>query len=211
MAINKNNIYNFKFVLSNFIFIILIFSFGEVLKKFLTSYFEDISILNTFFVLIFIYFFQLLTEFLKIFVLFKKDNNNLRKNIFQLIFKSKFIIINFLNFTLIELIILMGLISSLFLSNFKLVITIIAVIFIGVIYSFYTLIIFKIENRGLDVKLFKDSKAEHIILVLINSLGIILLINIFYLSKYVGAVAFTVAMNLILYKLNFKYIKYRLI
>lgn len=197
-------------IIYNLILIALSLVFGSFLIVFNSIYIKNITILNTFFVLSFIYLFQLVTEFLKILSLFERDNRKLENKTSFLLFKSNFIIVNFFNFILISLVALIGFLCSFFLTNLWFLFIILCSLLIGFIYSLYIFYLFKIESGFTCIKPFKQSKMEYVIMYLTNSLIAILLITAMFFLQTLGNVILITITNSLLSLANFKYIKHRL-
>lgn len=194
---------NFSLIIIQFLLLILSLIFGSVLFLMILKYLNNINILNTFFIIICIYFFQLVFEFIKYFMIYIKFNRlNRSFSGFIKNFKFKFLIVNLCFFILSSLVVFGCLLGSLFFSNFKILFIFIMGILLGGVYLFYTCELINL----LGCEIFKQDKQNLIVLVLINALVIILLINVFYLFKYLGILIFIFISlaNLFLFHLNYR-------
>lgn len=195
----------FNLIIIQSVLLVLSFILGSILVLMILKYLKNISILNTFFIIIYIYFSQLIIEFTKYFMINIKFNNsnNYIVSFFRNL-KFKFFIINFLMFILFGFIVFGCLLGGMFFSNFKILFTFIMGISLGCVYLFYTIELYKVVGY----KIFKNDRKNIFILVLINALIIILLINIFYLFKYLGILIFVfiTLVNLVLLYINHRYL-----
>lgn len=195
----------FNLIIIQSVLLVLSFILGSILVLMILKYLKNISILNTFFIIIYIYFSQLIIEFTKYFMINIKFNNsnNYIVSFFRNL-KFKFFIINFLMFILFGFIVFGCLLGGMFFSNFKILFTFIMGISLGCVYLFYTIELYKVVGY----KIFKNDRKNIFVLVLINALIIILLINIFYLFKYLGILIFVfiTLVNLVLLYINHRYL-----
>lgn len=212
LVLKKNN-FKFNLLLLKIVLLILSFIMGSVLILFVLKYLNNITILNTFLILLYIYFFQLVVEIIKYFIVYI-ENKNLYNNVLKLnkVFNCKFLMINFCTFMLGSLVILSCLLFGLFFSSFKVLSILFMGICLGVIYLFYTIELFKIIDYNFKKYSFeklKNNSRDFSILSLINGLCIVLISNLFYLFNYFYALVFVfvVLVNLILFNINQKYLR----
>lgn len=205
---NEKFVFNkqkFDLIIIQFISLILSFIFGSILFLVVLKYLNNINILNTFLVIICVYFFQLIFEFIKYFILFIKFNNLSKSFVgFMKNFKPKFLVVNFCFFILFSLIVFGCLLGGLFFSNLRILFIFIMGILLGVVFLIYTHELIKL----VCYKIFEKDKHYIIILVLVNALFIILLSNIFYLFKYLSILVFVFInlVNLFLFHINYKFL-----
>lgn len=202
----------FNLIIIQAVLLILSLIFGGILVLGVLKYLNNISILNTFFIILYMYFFQLLIEFGKYFMLYLKCNNS-NKNIINFIknFKSKFFVINFCMFSLFSLIIFGCLLCSLFFSSFEILFIFVMGVSLGMVYLFYTVELFKVVDSKFKInfEVLKNNKQNTLIIVLINALIIILLSNVFYFFNYLGVIIFVfiTLVNLILVHVDYIYLR----
>lgn len=212
LVFKKNN-FKFNSLLLKTILLILSFIMGSVLILFVLKYLNNITILNTFLILVYIYFFQLVVEIIKYFIAYI-ENKNLYNNSLQWnkVFNCKFLIINFCTFIFGSLVILLCLLFGLFFSSFKVLSILFMGICLGVIYLFYTIELFKIIDynfKKYNFENLKNNSRDFLILSLINGLCIILISNLFYLFNYLYALVFVfvVLVNVVLFNINQIYLR----
>ncbi len=187
------------------IFVILAFVMGVLLYKFVPKYLNNISILNTFFMVVLLYFFQLSMEILRCLILCIDKFKN-KKILIKNLIVHKVVIINFCTFILCLLAIFLFSLLILFFSNLRIVFIIFFGFTLAIIYSFYTMVFLKLE--GYKFYITRNNQYDFFILVLMNTLLIILSTNIFYLIQryYIFIAVCGVVLNSILYSFNKTYI-----
>lgn len=159
---------------------LLIFTFilGNCLLNIVSNYLENITIIGTFLILVYIYFFQLIVEILKNLVLYCKDRVKTRRNFnSKEIFNLKFLLLNFITFLIICLVVLGCLLFGAFFSRIKILFIVLMVSLLSGIYLVYTvefLNMIEYNFKKYDYKSFKNMRDEFLILILINVLIIII-------------------------------------
>lgn len=188
------------------IFLVVLFSMGGLLYKIIPKFLNNITILNTFFLISFLYVFQILIEGLRFTILCIKKLNN-EKLAFKKLLKSKFLIINFVLFMCLLASIFVFSLSALFFSNFKILFMIFCGVILSILYLFYTIEISKLVDEGFEkynFQFLKNRIYDFTILILIDTLIIIFPMIIFGLiqNHYILIVVGIVLLNLILYSFN---------
>lgn len=202
----KNNFdFTFKCVLLASAFI-----FGSLFIMNFNIYIKNITISKTFFILLFVYLFQLFFEIFKISIF--NYNKNLVNEInfkFKLFVNKKFLFINLVVFLICLTLIFSCLTLGMFFNKIEILFNIIMGLGLGIIYFLYTIELFKVINYTFEEWVFKKNKYDFLYLCFINSLTMTFTISIFYLFKYLNGFVFVilVLVNMILFDVNSKYLR----
>lgn len=205
--------------LSLFVFhitsLVVLFIMGGMLYKFVPKYLDNISILNTFFVISFLYIFELLIEGLRCIILYTKNLND-GKLAFKNLFKSKFLVMNFCVFMCFLVSIFTFSLLALFFSSLKILFMILCGVILSAIYLFYTVGILKLVDEGFEkynFQLMKNRIYDFTILVLMDTLIIIFPMSMFRLiqNHYILIVIGVVLLNLVLYSFNRMYMRNKIV
>lgn len=188
------------------ILLIISFLLGSILILYSFKYIKNLTILNTFLILLSIYLLQLILEIFKLSI-FNLDKNPNSK--FKLVLNKKILFVNLLFFLISSFLIFSCLIFGLFFSKIQIVFYIFMGIGLGIIYLLYTIELLKIIDYSYSNIKLKNCAYDFIFLWLINSLCITVLISIIYLIKYLSGFTFVILslVNMILFNINNRHLK----
>ena len=185
--------------------LVLSFAMGSVLLLLILKYLNKVTIFNTFLILMYIYFFQLVLEVLKnLMCHFTKLNSEFK---FSKILNNKFLIVNFLMFILIGTFIFIFSILSSFFTVLNILFMSLMILLIGIIYLIYTIEVFNIidyNNEKSSFDIIKQQSNKVFVLLLINLLFITLIFIAVCLFKYLHSLIFVfiTLVNFCLYFMN---------
>lgn len=192
----------------------LTFILGNNMLNIVSNYLKDITIIGTFLILVYIYFFQLIVEVLKNLVLYCKDRVKTKRNFNSKdIFNFKFLLLNFGAFLIICLVVLGCSLFGAFFSGIKILFIVVMVLLLSGIYLIYTvefLNMIEYNFKKYDYKSFKNKRDEFLILILINGLIIIItsiMIKFFLILMPIMTFIILLLSNFILCTVNVKYME----
>lgn len=157
------------------------------------KYLKNVTILSTFIMLAYIYFFQLIIEVFKNLLVFSFSYNI--KEIFIKTFKSKFLLFNLLNFLCISICVLGFVFIDIFFNGHRIFLSILGSIIVGLIYFIYTIEVFNIieyNNQKYNFEQLKKQNGSIFILMGINVVLVFTCFAIAYMFKYLHSMIFIV-------------------
>lgn len=181
---HNNNIKSIR--INQLIFILISYIIGSILIRFTESYLNNLSFVRTFYIIFFIYLFQLLIQGIKFKnICLKLNNTNDKKTVLY----KKYLFINFIVFMSFGLIILGLSLIGLFFSPIKYLIMVVMIIVLTFLYFMYNIRLFRLA----DIR-FNKYKIEYIKnqikvlwkLLLINLIFIIINVYLVNFAYYLG-------------------------
>ncbi|BAK81590.1 hypothetical protein [Candidatus Arthromitus sp. SFB-rat-Yit] len=199
---HNNNIKSIR--INQLIFILISYIIGSILIRFTESYLNNLSFVRTFYIIFFIYLFQLLIQGIKFKnICLKLNNTNDKKTVLY----KKYLFINFIVFMSFGLIILGLSLIGLFFSPIKYLIMVVMIIVLTFLYFMYNIRLFRLA----DIR-FNKYKIEYIKnqikvlwkLLLINLIFIIINVYLVNFAYYLGGIIFVfiVLLDFILTEIN---------
>lgn len=185
---HNNNIKSIR--INQLIFILISYIIGSILIRFTESYLNNLSFVRTFYIIFFIYLFQLLIQGIKFKnICLKLNNTNDKKTVLY----KKYLLINFIVFMSFGLIILGLSLIGLFFSSIKYLIMVVMIIVLTFLYFMYNIRLFRLA----DIR-FNKYKIEYIKnqikvlwkLLLINLIFIIINVYLINFAYYLGGFIF---------------------